>query len=170
MKLPTFVEKVCRTGKHCANCRDLVNGERFRAGAARSGMEMPPEWPVCPKNLQWGWKRQEVPKTRQNANGAPAQPSIADSWAARGPAMWEELHRWALTARMDEVKDWLYAFGRRLGCGDCIHHWIKVTSENPPDTSSNDALFEWTWRMHQKVNERLGKPDMSLSDARARWS
>jgi hypothetical protein len=95
--------------------------------------------------------------------------------AAWGPAKWEELHKWAIVVDLfaprglRDPQEWLNIFSRSLPCGECTMHWTKLLKELPPDFSSNDALFEWSVRAHNVVNRRLGKPEISVAEARARW-
>lgn len=88
-----------------------------------------------------------------------------------GPALWAELHRWALTVDVagdqacGQSKRWLCEFTKRLSCGDCRRDFDKMILATPPDFSSNAALFTSTVKWHNEVNRKLGKPEMSLADA-----
>lgn len=87
-----------------------------------------------------------------------------------GPLLWAELHRWALTADLANVTDWLKAFAMRLPCGTCRQHWREMLNRTPPHLSSNDALFAWTVERHSEVSAKLGKPTLTIDEARALWS
>jgi hypothetical protein len=88
-----------------------------------------------------------------------------------GPDRWKELHTRTMTPvrSVDAEMAWLTNFGARLPCGDCQRSLATFIRQNAPDFSSVDAYFEWTWKLHNFVNEKLGKPLMSLADARALW-
>lgn len=45
-----------------------------------------------------------------------------------------------------------------LICGDCVPHAQKYIQENPPE---DEIPSIWTWRFHNAVNRRLGKPEMN---------
>jgi len=51
-------------------------------------------------------------------------------------------------------------------CGDCRQHWQQITTKEPPDY---DNFFAWTVAMHNLVNTRIGKPIVSIADARTIW-
>jgi Erv1 / Alr family len=86
-----------------------------------------------------------------------------------GPQLWAELHRWALTADLADAPQWLDRFAARVPCGDCRRHWLAGVSDSPPPLESRERLFAWTVARHNAVNRRLGKPEMSLEDARRLW-
>jgi hypothetical protein len=94
-----------------------------------------------------------------------------DWWSIAGPLLWKELHRWALSAHLQvDQREWLKNFTNKIACGECKTHWLQWTARNPPDFTSHEALFIWSVNAHNSVNERLGKPTMTVEDARRRWS
>ena len=95
--------------------------------------------------------------------------NIPDRWAVKGPQLWRELHRWALTTDRKEPMRWLDQFAKRIGCGECKLHWLKLVRQQPPDASSNDALFAWSVRVHNTVNRHLGKAELTLEAAAGYW-
>ena len=90
---------------------------------------------------------------------------------ARGPLFWAELH---LFAARNEGKgrllhEWFTGWYNDLpfdGC-PCKEHADRWVSENPPDYL---RFFEWSVRFHNSVNERLGRPILSLEGASKLWS
>ncbi len=84
--------------------------------------------------------------------------------------MWAELHLWAQRADLPSASGWLANFARRIPCGECRHHWSSFSRLTPPDCTSHSTLFAWTVSAHNAVSRRLGKPEMSIEDARVRWS
>lgn len=92
-----------------------------------------------------------------------------------GSEMWAELHRWSLTCDVSDVYGqlaWLYQWSMKLpvfGC-QCLPHWAEMLHDDPPDFSSNVALFEWTVAVHNAVNRRIQKKTMKVVDARERWA
>ena len=92
-----------------------------------------------------------------------------DRLSIRGPVLWGELHRWALTTDRKVVSRWLTRFAARIGCGECRRHWEALVTQMPADLSSNAALFAWSVTMHNAINMRLGKPEMTVDAAQVRW-
>ena len=41
--------------------------------------------------------------------------------------------------------------------------------QEPPDVSSNDALFAWSVRAHNAVNRLLDKTEMGIAEAKQFW-
>ncbi len=85
-----------------------------------------------------------------------------------GAAVWEALHRRALSwGDGGDDSAWLVAnVNARVPCGDCRAHWAKVLREIPVRWCD---YFAWSVEAHNAVNARLGKPILTLDDARARW-
>jgi hypothetical protein len=88
----------------------------------------------------------------------------------RGPELWCELHCWALSTDRKNALRWLLRFETRIGCGECRLHWQALMQQEPPDFSSNEALFAWSVRMHNAVNRLLDKPEMAVDAARSHWT
>jgi Erv1 / Alr family len=126
----------------------------------------------CAKGLFGGRPSQGVCRRvcKQRTPGEANPPS--NDWSGRGPALWADLHRWALTADLNPGApgQWLDRFAARVPCGDCRRHWLEITAASPPALESHQALFAWTVARHNDVNRRLGKPEMSLDEAIGRWS
>lgn len=82
--------------------------------------------------------------------------------AVWGPKLWAELH-----ATLDADPAWDAAFAARLPCGECKAGWLQILKETPPVYGA--GRFLWTFEAHNNVNAKLGKPLMTLAEARARW-
>lgn len=90
-----------------------------------------------------------------------------------GSKVWAELHRYALFQRptSEQRKFWLADWGKRVKCGECRQHWRALYAHNPlPDSSTPDQFFEKTVQWHNATNAMLGKPEISLEEARRIWS
>ena len=92
-----------------------------------------------------------------------------------GPHMWKTLHFVALGAPdvFDEKQKVVYkAFYSHIPsiipCASCGEHFIETMNAIPiePALTGSKALFEWTVDVHNAVNKRLGKPIVSVSEAR----
>lgn len=59
-----------------------------------------------------------------------------------------------------------------LPCGSCGQHFYEVLQVDPVENAltSQKSLFEWSVRVHNTVNRRLQKPEVSLDDALRHWS
>lgn len=69
-------------------------------------------------------------------------------------------------------KDLFTELWRFLPCKLCSDHYKEHMARMPIDShlSSREALFEWTVKLHNAVNQSLNKQVMSLSDAIAHYS
>lgn len=52
----------------------------------------------------------------------------------------------------------------------CWSYYAKLKEENPPNFSSPEKYFEWGVWLHNKINEKLLKPQMTLEDANKLWN
>ncbi len=69
------------------------------------------------------------------------------------------------------AKRWYRIWKRAIpktGCG-CAENWKKEVAKYPPNFKSAEAFFQWTWLVHDAVNERLGKPRVSLAECYGIW-
>lgn len=87
-----------------------------------------------------------------------------------GPVRWATLHTrdWS-----DPVADlaWLKGeFALSLPCGTCRSDFLAYLREHPPQLDSPDAAFEWTVELHNAINAKLGKPNMSPEEAARIWN
>lgn len=89
-----------------------------------------------------------------------------------GREKWKELHVFALIATPGSVERaaWLVNFANSLPCGECKQGWKKLCSQHPlPQNASTADFFAWTVAMHNRVNEKLGKAQISVEEAREIW-
>ena len=85
-----------------------------------------------------------------------------------GPRFWTELHLFALRNGSKNSSTWLQDWIDSIpfnGC-PCKEHLDEWMSENPPDWSN---FFAWTIKLHNAVNDRIGKRMMTDEDARQYW-
>ncbi|MFN7318304.1 MAG: ERV1/ALR-related protein, partial [bacterium] len=51
----------------------------------------------------------------------------------------------------------------------CREGYEKFKEIDPPDFASPMAFFHWTVRIHNAVNKKLGKPELTLGQALTLW-
>lgn len=95
-------------------------------------------------------------------------PTVANQMLVLGPPIWKDLHNYAKTwnGNVQEQKEFVEQVKRRIPCGECKNFWIKENRENPAPTDSAENFFKWTVDVHNKVNVKLGKAEMSLEEAK----
>lgn len=80
------------------------------------------------------------------------------------PALWKKLHLRAIEKEGTEDGKWLADFAKEIPCGECVRHWREFLANEPPNFT---AYFAWTVLAHNGINLRLGKPILSVDQARA---
>lgn len=75
--------------------------------------------------------------------------------------LWSELHGYDQAHwNQSDAKKWFAKWLRRVpsfGC-KCRSHFLSLVQEFPPDFSSREGFYTWSVAVHNKVNERIGKP------------
>lgn len=56
----------------------------------------------------------------------------------------------------------------QYGC-QCKKFYAEWKAENEPDFTSPDGFFAWTVRLHNAVNVKLGRPELTIDEARKIW-
>lgn len=56
----------------------------------------------------------------------------------------------------------------QYGC-QCKKDYATYKAETPPDFSSPEALWLWGFNLHNWVNRKLGKPELTIDEARKIW-
>lgn len=86
-------------------------------------------------------------------------------------ATWRTIHSFAAGSDSTEkrlyFKQWISILAKLLPCEQCSYHFPLLLRKIPIDNymDSNVKLLEWTVRIHNDVNERLGYPKFSIHDA-----
>lgn len=82
-----------------------------------------------------------------------------------GPNLWGTLHLLCLTGTI--TPEFIQEYARSIPCPTCATHFQALLATYPfPDTEQ----FEWSVLLHNKVNARLGKPQFTVEEARAKWT
>lgn len=91
-----------------------------------------------------------------------------------GPHLWSSLHYIALgypdsPSPVDKYnyQNFYESLHTILPCEECATHYKALVQEMKITPHLNDKydLFKWTVNVHNAVNQRLGKPQMSYNDA-----
>ena len=89
-----------------------------------------------------------------------------------GAAIWRRLHVMALgwDGRQDSLSTTVTLATNAIPCGSCKAHWLEIIRQKPPICTTADEFFALTVDWHNAVNERIGKPVLSVDDARKLYS
>lgn len=82
-----------------------------------------------------------------------------------GRKAWRTLHE-RRDANPEWFREWMTSIPTGCGCGSSV---AAILAEHPPNYASPAAWFEWTVDFHNAVNVKLGKPTMTLDEARRLW-
>ena len=86
-----------------------------------------------------------------------------------GPNLWGTLHLLCLAGTI--TPNFVQQFAAVIPCPMCASHFSDLLTENPfPDSDDPSVLFEWSVRLHNLVNARLGKPIFSTEQAMQKWT
>lgn len=69
----------------------------------------------------------------------------------------------------ENYRQFFHLIGDVIPCKSCSTHYKKMIADYPPDLTDRDALFKWTVDIHNNVNKRLGKSEISYNDAYNIW-
>lgn len=90
--------------------------------------------------------------------------------AELGRATWRFLHTMTLRypdhptpSQRETLTTFFHTFSLLYPCGECANHFQALLKEMPPQTSSRLAAAGWLCAAHNKVNERLGKPEFDCA-------
>jgi hypothetical protein len=86
--------------------------------------------------------------------------------AKQGRVSWDILHRYG-GCDPAFFEAWTYTIPK-YGCS-CSRDFKSILEELPPDFSSDDAFFIRGVEWHNAVNRKLGKPEITIEEARSIW-
>lgn len=89
--------------------------------------------------------------------------------AVYGPHFWGTMHISALYGSHPEAfKALVESYVYNLPCKKCRRHFAKLLVEFPVDSVPDP--FVWSVEAHNAVNRQLGKPIISVEEARDIWT
>jgi len=82
--------------------------------------------------------------------------------------LWQLLHTHKYESEED-AKVWFEAWKAKISCGSCKSHLEELLRVLPVDYSSKEGFFKWTVEIHNMVNKKLGKVEISVEEAILLW-
>jgi hypothetical protein len=91
-----------------------------------------------------------------------------------GPGTWVTIHVFAMVCEeADTDSDWkcyakfTYRIIHAFPCSKCRRHAVKYLDQHPiPESKPDGSIFAWSVNFHNAVNRKLGKPQISVEEAR----
>lgn len=90
------------------------------------------------------------------------KPSVEE----RGRKAWTVLHEQRLGTAEWLQRSWFPLIPQGCGCGSSTGSFIK---QCPPRYNSEEDWFAWTVELHNMVNRKLNKPEITLEEAMQIW-
>ncbi|EEQ38315.1 putative FAD-linked sulfhydryl oxidase [Clavispora lusitaniae] len=148
----------------------VASGDKKSLGAAGPVTLVTEKAKEIPRKIE----KEEVviPDEKQVETGefteTPFMPKMANDTlkAQLGNSAWHLLHT-VLARYPDEptekekstLKQFILLFSQVYPCGDCARHFQKLLKKYPPQVGSRKIAAVWGCHIHNKVNERLNKPE-----------
>lgn len=93
-----------------------------------------------------------------------------------GPPTWRTIHFIAAHFPLrptphdrDHFRAFIAQLPHVLPCDECKQHAVRLLAQLPPSVDSRDRLFDWSVEFHNRVNDRIGVPRLSLDAARTAY-
>lgn len=119
----------------------------------------------CPENRRSG-QSLTLPDSNVIQVRVPTAEEQAKAKAASDEAsrhIWRTIHSEAAAGMLTDAR--LDGILLLLPCGSCLDHFKPIRAADPLPTNPAEQL-PCTWRWHQAVNAHLGKPGITLAEAR----
>ena len=71
--------------------------------------------------------------------------------------------------QQNDMRNFMNIFSRIYPCKQCAQDLREDLKNDPVDTTSRYALTEWMCKLHNKVNNKLGKPLFDCTKVDERW-
>jgi hypothetical protein len=79
---------------------------------------------------------------------------------------WASLHDGSVST-IEQLTEWELLIPQ-YGCS-CKRFYAEWKASNPPDFTSPEAFFAWGVNLHNAVNAKLGKPEITIEEALSIW-
>jgi hypothetical protein len=120
---------------------------------------------------QYSWSRDQLPIVRSTAGETPEAKK-----QRKGAYAWMVIHTYPIENRnswnpFNAQRFFFHVFWNLVpkeGCS-CSEFFVTYCNTNPPDFSSAEAFFLWSFGLHNAVNAKIGKPILTYSDACKLW-
>jgi hypothetical protein len=95
-----------------------------------------------------------------------------------GPIFWATFHLVSMAypetptyAEKRAAKEFFNSMVHLLPCPVCRDHFREILTAMPVDSWLDDrkSLVEWVWTLHNRVNLRLGKPEITQAEFMERY-
>lgn len=178
-------------GKPCRACSD------FKAWMKLGPKDLPKANPTTPnkstaEEAKFDTATAKDPKSETSANSDISSPDNSDlidqaSLDAKngicppdrgelGSATWTFLHSVAAyfpatptPDQQNDAKQLMQIVSRLYPCTDCADDLKTDLQSEPPVVTSSVEFSQWMCRLHNKVNDKLGKPTFDCSKVFERW-
>lgn len=80
---------------------------------------------------------------------------------------WKDLHS-GIVCDQQSLEKWELRIPS-YGCA-CRKDYMLYKASTPPDFTSPESLWLWGYHLHNYVNRKLGKPELTIEEARLQWS
>ena len=91
-----------------------------------------------------------------------------------GPPLWDILHyitfRYCPSESKKVERLFLYDLPNLMPCRSCRNHYKRYCRDNPIKLASRESLSRWLIKIHNLVNQQLGKPKQSYENMRFRYT
>ena len=84
---------------------------------------------------------------------------------AQGRFAWDKLHGYR-GCDPQWLDIWQYLIPQSCNCKD---GYQRILADMPPDYSSPEAFFAWGVALHNAVNKKLSKPEITIEEAYSIW-
>jgi len=105
-----------------------------------------------------------IPDFHQNQNKAKS----VDPRIEYSRNLWKLLHTYQYKSEQ-ETKEWFENWLKKLPCGECRNHTKILLESSPMDFSNQKGFFESGVKLHNLVNKKLDKTEISIEEATKLW-